>query len=192
MFVMSKDIVKTRKRLILFIFCFVHALPIFSQWQQVVYIESFGASTTVGAHYDFRFNSCTHWGMRVGIGYSYSDNRDFLECKADHTRGITFPLAVNYLAFEGDHHLELGIGFNFGLYTQQDYTSGGYHVESSADGVFGFVDIGYRYQTRKGLLLRIGLNPSIPIRDEQESVKRWYGVNRSTIVYPYIGVGYAF
>ena len=43
-----------------------------------------------------------------------------------------------------------------------------------------------------GLLLRIGLNPSIPIRDEQESVKRWYGVNRSTIVYPYIGVGYAF
>ena len=55
-----------------------------------------------------------------------------------------------------------------------------------------FVDIGYRYQTRKGLLLRIGLNPSIPIRDEQESVKRWYGVNRSMIVYPYIGVGYAF
>lgn len=81
---------------------------------------------------------------------------------------------------------------NFGLYAQQGYTSGGYHVESSADGVFVFVDIGYRYQTRKGLLLRIGLNPSIPIRDEQESVKRWYGVNRSTIVYPYIGVGYAF
>ena len=102
------------KHLILFFISLPSCLH--AQREQGVYLELFGASTTVGVSYDTRFNNHTHWGGRVGFAYTNSKSQDFFESAPKHTSGWSFPIAVNYLIGKGKHHAEIGIGVSYGLY----------------------------------------------------------------------------
>lgn len=53
------------KHLLLFL---VALLPncLYAQREQGLFLELLGASTTIGVHYDTRFNNHTAWGGRIG------------------------------------------------------------------------------------------------------------------------------
>lgn len=65
------------KHLLLFL---VALLPncLYAQREQGLFLELLGASTTIGVHYDTRFNNHTAWGGRIGLSYTNSNSQDFL------------------------------------------------------------------------------------------------------------------
>ena len=65
-------------------------------------------------------------------------------------------------------------------------------VHYDTSGSFGFIDLGYRYQSDKGIMVRVGLSPGVALKAYDESGLKNKGVNRVAIFYPYVGVGYNF
>lgn len=162
-----------------------------SQRQQGFYLELGGASTSVGLHYDTRFNEKTRWGGRIGIAYTYSSSEDFFDFGPQKTSGWSIPVAVNYLIGSKKHNLELGIGISYGMYSCKKQANG-FEVEQPRNGAFGFVDIGYRYQSSKGLMVRMGMNPGVALGEYNEFGIKENGVSRAAVIYPYVSVGYNF
>ena len=134
--------------------CLMVAPVAHAQGAQGVFAELFGASTTFGIHYDSRFSSRTRWGGRVGLAYTRSRSQDFFDSNPEATRGWSFPVAVNHLVGRGRHHAEIGVGVSYGLYTCKYHDPAGRQVEHDRSGTFGFLDLGYRYQPARGLMLR--------------------------------------
>lgn len=163
----------------------------YSQRQQGVYAELLGASTTIGVHYDTRFNENTKWGGRIGIAYTNSSSQDFFQSAPIKTTGFTFPIAVNYLIGNNKHNLELGIGISYGLYSCK-YRGVAHEVEKSHNASFGFIDVGYRFQSQNGLMIRAGINPGMALSSYDEIRVEEHGVDREAVIYPYIGIGYNF
>ncbi len=159
---------------------------------QTVYVELGGASTAAGVHYDSRFSSHTRWGGRIGVAYTHSKDADFFQDSPYKTTGWTFPAAVNYLIGGRQHYLELGIGVSYGLYQTFTMSLDGHQVERHRTGTFGFLDIGYRFQSKHGWMLRAGLNPGLGLGMTDELGNNEHEANRATALYPYVSVGYSF
>jgi hypothetical protein len=162
-----------------------------AQAQQCVFGEFLGASTGFGAHYDARFNENTNWGFRVGLAFTDSHSEDFFDSNPSHTTGWTIPIGLNYLFFKNKSHLELGGGFSFGRY-HCVYKNNPHEYENDKSGTFLFFDIGYRYQTEKGLMFRAGFNPGIALSRSDDLGRREHGVDRAALIYPYVSFGYSF
>lgn len=175
-------------------FLFLVAFPVCShaQREQGVFLELFGASTTVGLHYDTRFNDHTHWGGRAGLAYTYSKSQDFFESAPERTRGFSFPVAVNYLIGKRKHYAEVGIGVSYGYYTCTYHDAAGREVQHDNSGTFGFFDLGYRYQSEQGVMIRAGINPGMALAQYNQLGRSENGVDRSAIIYPYVSIGYNF
>lgn len=176
------------------LFLFLASLPsfLYAQREQGVFIELFGASTSVGVHYDTRFNDHTRWGGRLGISYTHSNSQDFFESAPENTRGWSFPIAVNYLIGNGKHHAEFGIGVSYGFYECKYHDKAGREVQQDKNGSFGFIDIGYRYQSEHGIMIRAGINPGVALGRHDQLGRNEYGVDRAAVIYPYISIGYNF
>lgn len=172
------------------LFILLSFLPICSR-AQAIYMEIGGASTTAGVHYDSRFNDHTRWGGRVGVAYTYSKDSDFFSSGPDKTTGWSFPAAVNYLIGGKRHSVELGIGACYGLYKCTSTNAGGYTVESDKSGAFGFIDIGYRFQSSTGWMLRAGLTPGTGLGTTDNLGRSGHKVDRAAVVYPYFSIGYS-
>lgn len=185
-----KNIMRFIKHLLLFSWV-LSSIPMSAQRQHGVYAELLGASTSVGIHYDSRFNQNTRWGGRVGIAYTHSSDQDFFKSAPIKTTGYSFPIAVNYLIGNHKHNLELGIGLSYGIYSC-DYNENGYNVERDHHASFGFLDIGYRFQAKNGLMIRAGVNPGTALGKYDELGRKENGVDRATVIYPYISIGYNF
>ena len=57
-------------------------------------------------------------------------------------------------------------------------------------GDFAFLNIGYRFQPKNGMIFRVGLSPKLPLGDSGslgENITLW-----ATSVIPYLSFGYAF
>lgn len=173
------------------LFLFLICNPVNAQRQEGVYLEFLGASTSLGIHYDTRFNEKTKWGGRIGIAYTNSSSQDFFQSAPLKTTGFSFPIAVNYLIGNNKHNLELGIGLSYGLYSCE-YNTNGYKVEKDHNASFGFIDIGYRFQSTKGLMIRAGINPGMALGEHDELCKKEHGVDRAAVIYPYLSIGYNF
>ncbi|MFC2490170.1 MAG: hypothetical protein ACFNVK_08775, partial [Prevotella sp.] len=100
--------------------------------------------------------------------------------------------AVNYLIGNGRHHGEIGIGISYGLYSCMYHDKAGREVQYDTSGSFGFLDLGYRYQSEKGIMVRVGLSPGVALKAYDESGLKNKGVNRAAVFYPYVGIGYNF
>lgn len=180
-------------------FCFVFLLlllvgsnTVYAQREQGVFLELFGASTTLGVHYDTRFNEYTRWGGRIGVAYTNSDSQDFFKSAPEKTTGWSFPIAVNYLMGGGRHHVEIGLGVSYGFYNCKYHDKMGHEIESDRSGAFGFLDLGYRYQSNHGIMIRAGLNPGMALEEHDQLGKSDHGVDRAAVIYPYVSFGYAF
>lgn len=163
----------------------------FAQRQQGIYVEVFGASTLVGIHYDSRFSKTSKFGGRIGIAYMKSSEKDFFSFGPDKVRGITVPMGLNYLFGNRIHNFELGVGTSPGIYYCKKEIDRKMY-KGTCRGVFGFVDVGYRFQSKNGLMLRTGMNIGINYEDEEIYDYWQWDVQRDLVVYPYLSVGYAF
>ncbi|MCR4774458.1 MAG: hypothetical protein K5854_08900 [Prevotella sp.] len=161
-----------------------------AQIKQDFFIEALGASTTFGIHYDSRFSENTNWGGRIGLAYTNSKSDDFFDDNPQKTTGITIPVAVNYLIGKNKHFAEVGTGISFGWY-KCTYRTQRFEMERDVNANFVFLDLGYRYQPTKGLLIRAGVNPSFALDLYKDSHKE-HGAQRAAVIYPYIGIGYSF
>lgn len=179
------------KHLLLFL---VALLPncLYAQREQGLFLELFGASTTIGVHYDTRFNNHTAWGGRIGLSYTNSNSQDFFESAPEKTSGWSFPVAVNYLIGKGKHHAEIGIGVSYGLYKCKYHDKAGREVQQDRSGTFGFIDLGYRYQSKHGVMIRAGINPGVALGRHDQLGRNDHGVDRAAVIYPYIAIGYNF
>ncbi|MGI6242436.1 MAG: hypothetical protein ACOYJK_02685 [Prevotella sp.] len=178
------------KLYLLFLSIFLSLSPICSRAQSV-YLEVGGASTTAGVHFDSRFNDHTRWGGRAGVARTYSKSSDFFPSGPDKTTGWSFPAAVNYLIGGKRHSLELGIGACYGFYKCTFTNAGGHTVESEKSGTFGFIDIGYRFQSSTGWMLRAGLNPGTGLGTSDGLRNKGHKVNRAAAIYPYFSIGHS-
>lgn len=194
--VLASTVPRTKKRFkhvigfILFLNLMANS-KLHAQREEGVFVELGGASTTVGIHYDTRFNEKTHWGARIGIAHTRSKSPAFFDNLADLTKGWTFPIAVNYLIGKRKNRFEIGIGVSYGLYTCVFYDKLGHQIEDNKSGSFAFLDLGYRYQSKKGLMVRLGINPGMALYRSTEG-KSDEAVFRAAVIYPYFSLGYNF
>lgn len=193
------------KRIVLFCFFILTAshFSVFCQEnkQNNIYMEFFGASNTFGVSYDTRIKKGSQFGYRIGISYSYSSSSSFLFENSSSTKGVTFPLEVNYLLGKKRHNLDLGVGLNIGIY-DANYTYTNYSSQNVGSitiitpeetinrsetyfGYYIFSNIGYRYQRKKGFLFRTGISPSFNLGDS-------HGIKKKPFIYPYVSFGYSF
>ena len=133
--------------------------------RRAVFAEFAGASMIVGVNFDSRFTEDSRWGYRIGLAYGDEFN---------------VPLEVNYLVGrrETRNKLDLGVGVNFAC------------SEKGELGDFAFLNIGYRFQPKNGMIFRVGLSPKLPLGDPGslgEAMSLW-----ATSVIPYLSFGYAF
>lgn len=133
--------------------------------RRAVYAEFAGASMILGVNYDSRFTEDSRLGYRVGLAYGDEFN---------------VPLEINYLVGrrETRNKLDLGVGVNFACSNE------------SKLGEFAFLNIGYRFQPKDGMIFRVGLSPKLPLGDSDDlgdALTLW-----ATSVIPYLSFGYAF
>ena len=135
------------------------AAPSLAQGMRSLSLELVGVHNVVGVNYDARFRRSDVFGYRVGLGYAYSEDYNFLH-NTTRLHGIAVPLEVNCLVGKKRSKLELGFGTSLGCYFEKyeilrstfDPANGGTYVgwtEPAHDcgfGYFLFGDIGYRYQ----------------------------------------------
>lgn len=107
------------------------------------------------------------------------------------TTGWSIPAAVNYLIGGKRHCVELGIGVSYGQYKFTFNNADGHTVETEKSGTFGFIDIGYRFQSSTGWTLRAGLNPGTGIGTTDILERSEHKVNRAATVYPYFSIGHS-
>ena len=151
--------------------------------KKAVYAEFLGASVMVGMNYDSRFYENSRWGYRIGVAHTITNFEEFGVCDGYNYSiyGFNFPLEVNYLVGrrETKNKLDLGVGLNLGCYEKNDKYLLGY---------FTFLNIGYRFQPKNGIIFRVGLSPKLAFGGSS-SVLRYVW---PTSIFPYLSFGYAF
>lgn len=135
--------------------------------RRAVYAEFAGGSMVLGINYDSRFTEDSRWGYRVGLAYGEE---------------LNVPLEINYLVGrrETKNKLDLGVGVNLPCSKEGEF------------GAFAFLNIGYRFQPRNGLIFRVGLSPKFPLGDEWEDDLGSALAFWAASVIPYLSLGYAF
>ncbi|MDX2047052.1 MAG: hypothetical protein SFU87_09710 [Chitinophagaceae bacterium] len=116
---------------------------------QQAYAELFGAGGLYSFNYDQRFGK-TEKGLGFRAGFSAIGGGSFGDDFNDVFGAVfTFPLGLNLLAGGQGHYFEGGAGI-----TPVVATGGG-------SGVFGFTQLGYRYQPyqKKGFTFRANMTP---------------------------------
>jgi hypothetical protein len=119
--------------------------------QNSVYFEFFGTGAyTISLNYERIFKGFNNFGMRAGFGYLppsgiYDNNR----------RYCSIPLELIWLIFKGQHHLELGAGIS--IISDESKDAHDIHL----DYILYVPRIGYRYNGKKGLMVRAGFTPVI-------------------------------
>ena len=125
--------------------------------RNAIYAEVFGPGLLYSINYDYLITP--HMSLRAGVSrWSFPAIFFLINGSIDFTG---FPVTLNYLAGEGNSHLELGAGvvpMFLSLDGRQIFF--GESVRGKATAVLGTVTVGYRYQPIDGgLVFRIGFTP---------------------------------
>ena len=155
--------------------------------ERSISIEALGVHNIVGVNFDSRFKGNHGFGYRVGVGYTQGTHAR-MSPSATKVQGFAFPLEINYLLGKNEQKLELGLGCSLGYYGERIEfpESGGHAYFPTTDRSFGyfvFGNIGYRLQTKSGLMIRAGWAPSINYEDSKN-------IRRRPLTSLYISVGW--
>ena len=155
--------------------------------ERSISIEALGVHNIVGVNFDSRFKGNHGFGYRVGVGYTQGTHAR-MSPSATKVQGFAFPLEINYLLGKNEQKLELGLGCSLGYYGEriEFLESGGHAYFPTTDRSFGyfvFGNIGYRLQTKSGLMIRAGWAPSINYEDSKN-------IRRRPLTSLYISVGW--
>ena len=159
--------------------------------RRAVYNELAGAAGIIGANFDSRFLANSHLGYRLGLGFNAGRTSDKSEGGACVYQGPAAVFEAYGLIGGTNHSLELGVGMMHGIFKRDYEWDATPPLGISSDppeiwkyGYYGFANVGYRYQPAIGFFLRAGVNPTfVP--------ETHYGISRF-LVYPYLGLGFAF
>jgi len=105
-----------------------------------IYVELLG-NTALGITLNYEYGLSPHWAVRVGGGLDL------------YSATTIIPVTLSALAGSGSSKLEIAGGF----LVADEYSSGAWHWDGTK--VFPSFFIGYRYQPRKGFMLRVGMIP---------------------------------
>lgn len=160
-----------------------------------------------GVSFDRRVAPKSHWGYRVGVGYTNykgSPQYNYRE------QGITVPLDLNFLA-GGKHHMfeaACGTSLAYIRYSYEETNQWSHEAGCDYPGrrkrhltheyshrYFGrftqlfHLSAGYRFQMDKGLILRAGLSLS-----DDFHVRETYSFSddEQDSFHPYLSIGYTF
>ena len=156
-----------------------------------VYNELAGASGIIGANFDSRFSANSHLGYRLGLAFNAGRTSDKSEGGACVYQGPAAVFETYGLIGRANHSFELVVGMVHGIFKRDYEWDATPPLGMSSDppeiwkyGYYGFANVGYRYQPAIGFFLRAGVNPTfVP--------ETHYGISRF-LVYPYLGLGFAF
>lgn len=159
--------------------------------RRAVYNEYAGASGIIGANFDSRFSANSHLGYRLGLAFNAGKTSDKSEGGSCIFQGPAAVFETYGLIGRANHSLELGVGMVHGVFKRDYERYATPPLGMSSDppeiwkyGYYGFANVGYRYQPAIGFFLRAGVNPTfVP--------ETHYGISRF-LVYPYLGLGFAF
>jgi len=189
------------RRSLLFSFVLFFSTVSFAQtMDNSLFMEIGGPSNLVGIGYEHRFDKQAKWGWRTGLGFIYSEQSGIFVNNSD-LRGWTVPLELNYLAGRSKNHLELGVGLNLGYYNVHEETvylkpisqnaNGDYLYDEERQrcthntwGHFFYGNVGYRHQSTKGFIFRVGISPSFSLGNSHAVSKAFF--------WPYISMGRSF
>jgi len=152
--------------------CFVIAVatsPLFAQesvnhyTRDAIYAEGFGPGILYSINCDHRFTP--NFSLRVG--FTTWSLPAFALLVAGELKFTAFPIMVNYLTGQGDHHLELGIGLVPAVISfQGEEIFFGTAHQNRANVLLGAATIGYRMQPRdSGVIFRIGFTPLFTFKE---------------------------
>lgn len=178
-----------KRTLLLSILCLLGAIAVLAQngTERSISIEALGVHGIVGVNFDSRFKAGHGLGYRVGVGYTQGTHA-YMSPSATKVQGFAFPLEINYLLGKNEQKLELGLGCSLGYYGERiEFPESGGHapipITSRSFGYFVFGNIGYRLQTKSGLMIRAGWTPSINYDDTRN-------VRRRPLTSLYISIGW--
>ena len=127
----------------------------------------------------------SHWGYDVGLGHSIDTYGSSYRYELSH---VSLPLRMYYLTGKRAHHFEIGAGVVPGFLRYTERISrideeNQYHIESKRKQFCYYLtlNMGYRYQMTRGLVLRTGL--CINAHDRE---------NTDNVLQPYVAIGYSF
>lgn len=178
-----------RKIIITLALCMLGAITLHAQddTEHSVSIEGLGVHNVVGINFDSRFKGSHGFGFRVGAGYTQGTHA-YISPSATKVQGVAFPLEINYLLGQDMHKLELGLGCSLGYYGERiefpEYAGHAYWPTTDKSfAYFVFGNIGYRLQTKRGLMIRAGWAPSINYDDT-------HSLRRRPLTSLYLGIGW--
>ena len=149
---------------------FKNPIPDFSGRQQGVFLELLGNAGLYSFNYDTRIKKGKRDGWGVRIGFSYLSIKDSSSFGTLTASTFALPVDINYLVGRRRSALELGAGATFvsSRYkgTKYNYNElefyGSEAFNITPNGLFGYINLGYRYRSiANGLLFRITFTPII-------------------------------
>ena len=159
--------------------------------RRALYNEYAGASGIIGASFDSRFSANRHLGYRLGLAFNAGKTSDKSEGGSYIYQGPAAVFETYGLIGGANHSFELGVGMMHGVFKRSYEWDALPCPGCSYDppekwgyGYYAFVNVGYRYQPAIGFFLRTGVNPTFVPETR-------YGISRF-LVYPYLGLGFAF
>ncbi len=127
---------------------FLYSQETYKKSTSGIYIELLGNGYVWTGNYEFKVIQNTR--MRFGLGYS-----TLPLVFVDPAKLLAFPVMLNYITGNGDHHFEFGSGFTGMILNILDDSN--LNIDLS-------VVVGYRYQKPgKGIIFRAGLTPLLPV-----------------------------
>lgn len=160
-----------------------------------VFLEMNGAGLNYSINLDTRFNRGTQdgFGCRIGLGfdnhnYTLVDLETLTNQGIDLAKEYVLPIEINYIYGKYRNGIEIGIGLSFVymdfLADDYDYSIGIFNIaefsQEQNKHVFGFLNIGYRFQAlSNGLILKANWTPI-------------FNKNRIFANYSGIALGYKF
>lgn len=173
--------------LLLFSFALT-ALGVSAQ-KRTVFTELGGAANGISANFDSRLAPNSHWGYNVGLGYSNDNYSNYYRYSLVH---LSLPVRMYYLVGKSRHHFELGAGVVSGVvqYSEkhrlnEPQSQSFLEADRKQFRYYFTTNLGYRFQPKQGLLLRVGL--SVNACEYYDDYHRYFGIVR-----PYLSLGYAF
>lgn len=158
-----------------------------------------------GVSFDRRIASKSHWGYRIGVGYT---NYKGLPQYNYREKGVTIPLDLNFLAGGKHHMFEAALGATMGYiwYSYEESRRWTDNAGCSYPGRQGdqlthkyseftfsrfnqmyHLSAGYRFQMDKGLIFRAGLSTFDGFHEVF-----YFGNEDDDHLRPYLSIGYTF
>jgi len=159
-------------------------------YKQDVQFELGGPTNLLGVSYERRIKDLEMLGVRVGLAWGFSSDDEVFGSYYDaKLNTVTVPVDVNVLlGRRAKHKFEGALGVNLGCYHERfKLQGGGIKVEGDQTnfGTFFYTNLGYRFCSKKGLLVRVGMTFNTDFIEGPELFeKRNFA--------PYFGIGYAF